>query len=382
MITGFLWLLHKAITDYSSPDVEQSSIPFLTSLEPCSTEPPLTNFYNVGTFCHVDTNTFFFGKFHASVNAPDGGLIQSAKWFTIKGDSPIRLEALFKFWGEIYENYFYPFEKAVQVIPYHGRSLLMTERKENKYFVSLFKVRSNGLKRIRMIYEAKNLSEMTATCLRPIYVKKGNKVVISGLDRWIIYDLTMQYTVYQHFTPTDMACDVVYSETLNLLFVCYLRSIVVYEWNSPFDVSKVAYKIEPERDQTPAIFMSLFLKDDCLILRDNTRVTAWRVYKEDFQEIASLDTETLLALPGDLDSEVMVIPEKNCIVIIDSSGSLYEVGFENSKAFKYENRGFRALVAYNDKTNELAVHYDKKLVFLRPKKDDDTCDKQIEQIKE
>jgi len=362
MFTGVLWLLHKASNGlFSEPSPQNiDSLPsFTNTLDIYPVQPPIKNFYNVGSFYNVDGETYFFGKFHG----PPGTSIQMGKWFHVKGD---KMKSLFKFYDNIVENYFYPFAKAVQVISFHGQCVIINEQKNDRYLVSLYKLKSKGLKRIRTLYVAKDLSEVTVSCLRSVYVKKTNHVVIGGLHRWVIYDMKAQYMVYQHLLLDNMVCDVAYSESLNLLFVCYLKNIVAYEWNIPFDMKKVAFTIVPERDENPTIYMSLYLKENLLILRDSFAITAWEVTKSDYQMKSSINLATIAPVTNTtLEVDVMVIPEKECVLISNLTSNVYEVGFDAPDMIKCEGSGFNAIVAYNGQKNELAAIYKGDFVLLK-----------------
>lgn len=371
MLSGALWLIQKASTglfsndDHSNDHINIDLLPsFTNTLDVHKVQPPIRNFLNVGSFYNIDGETYFFGKFHG----PPGTSIQMGKWFHItkSSSSPVKIKALFRFYDNIVENYFYPFAKAVQVIPFHGQSVIINEQKNDRYLVSLYKLKNKGLKRIRTLYVAKDLSEVTVSCIRSVYIKKTNHVVIGGLHRWVIYDMKAQYMVYQHLLLDNMVCDVAYSESLNLLFVCYLKNIVAYEWNIPFDMKKVAYTIVPEREENPTIYMSLYLRGNLMILRDSSAITAWEVTASNFRQLSTINLSTITPVSNTtLEVDVMVIPEKECVLINNLNSNVYEVGFDAPNAIKCEGSGFNAMVAYNEKSNELAAMYKGEFVLLR-----------------
>ena len=361
MFSGLIWLIHKISTSLTSSENQtyEPLPPFISSLEVKETQPRLQNFLNVGTFLHLDKNTFFFGKFHG----PLGTSIETARWILIQRSNPVQLKTMFRFWGEIVESYFFPFEKSVQIIPYNGHSVIIHEKKGENFLVSLYKLKNQQLKRLRTLYVAKDLTEVTVPCLRSLFIKSSNQVVIGGVHKWVIYDLKAQYMVYQHHFTHNIVCDLAYSETLNLLFVCEVKSIVAYEWNTPFDVRKVAYTIELERDDVPIIYLNLYLQDNLMILKDGSKVTAWEVTKTDYRLISEVNLANLI-LSFNLDTDTMVIPEKECVIIRDSQKNIYEVGLDEPHAIKCQAEGFDAVLAYDNKNQELAAVYERKFVLL------------------
>jgi len=364
MLSGLIWLSQKIYSSLNtSNELNYEPLPpLLSSLELQQTKPVLTNFLNVGTFLMQEQNTFFFGIFHG----PPGTSLQTAKWILIQGSNPVKLKTLFKFWGEMIESYFFPFEKSVQIIPFHGKSVIIHEKKNDMFLVTLYKVKNQQLKRIRTLYVAKDLTEVTVPCLRSLFIKKSNKVVIGGVHKWLIYDLKAQYFVYQHHLIHDMVCDLAYSETLNLLFVCYVKNIVAYEWNTPFDINKVAYTISLEREDIPTIYINLYLKGNLMILKDNSKIIAWEVKKNDYCQLSEVNLSNVIPSAG-LETDVIVIPEKECVLIRDSKKDVYEIGLEAPQMIKDQAQNFDAILAYNDEKEELAAIHERKFILLTKK---------------